>query len=230
MSLHEHYEQLFIDGIQNLKAERYSLDHALRSGKDNRFGITLLARPDAHCIDAMESFMTKIRALEPEQYYYPPEDVHVTALTIISAKEGFNLADIHLPDYIQTVQHALTDQYSFTIAFKGLALSPGAILVRGMTSDETLNDCRNKLRSAFKASDLYNSIDCRYIIVTAHATVVRYQQPLQRTQELIDLLTEHEYHYFGTTSVEQLELVYNDWYQRKDKVELLATIPLKHRN
>jgi len=93
-------------------------------------------------------------------------------------------------------------------------------LLQGFSTD-TLNEIRDDLRTAFKNTDLQQSIDKRYAIQTAHSTVIRFRQALQNKDQLLELLEKYRDFDFGTFEVNRLELVYNDWYQREKFVKKL---------
>ncbi len=115
---------------------------------------------------------------------------------------------------------------SFKIQFKGLTASPSCILIQGFLTN-TLNEIRDELRKTFKNSDLQQSIDKRYNIQTAHATVIRFKSELTDQTALINLIEKYREFDFGTFEIKQIELVYNDWYQREKFVKKLHTFSLE---
>ncbi|HEY8399157.1 MAG TPA: hypothetical protein VIK80_14535 [Flavihumibacter sp.] len=226
MDLDLFYEQLFKEGIQTLKADEYTTDPYLLAGKDHRFGITLLLRPDRAIRQEIQSFFHPFIQTDPNQYYYPHTDIHVTILSIISCYEGFRLSQIDPRKYIRAIQQCVDQTQPFDIIYRGITLSADAVMVRGHLADDSLNQFRNCLRAQIKNSELADSIDKRYAIFTAHSTVIRYQYPLHNKDRWIELLEEHENHDFGRQTVREVELVYNDWYQRASKVQVLHTFEL----
>lgn len=84
-----------------------------------------------------------------------------------------------------------------------------------------MNEIRDDLRTAFKNSDLQQSIDKRYAIQTAHATVIRFRSELIHINALLNLIKKYRDFDFGTFEVKEVELVYNDWYQRERFVKKL---------
>jgi hypothetical protein len=47
MNLAEHYHKLYTESIAKISAGNYETDHLIDSDIDQRFGITLVIRPDA---------------------------------------------------------------------------------------------------------------------------------------------------------------------------------------
>ena len=87
---------------------------------------------------------------------------------------------------------------------------------------------RNKLRENFKNTTLEQSIDSRYSIATAHMTVMRFKQKLENPGKLIQIIEKFRNHNFGTFTVDKIELVFNDWYQRKKNTKNLCDLYLKY--
>ncbi|HTJ52976.1 MAG TPA: hypothetical protein VL443_26155, partial [Cyclobacteriaceae bacterium] len=94
MNLPEHYNKLYQDSIQKIKSDTYQIDNLIDSSLDNRFGITLLIRLDKQIRDAIHKFLSDLKMVEPDQYYYPDSDIHVTVMSIISCYDGFELTQI----------------------------------------------------------------------------------------------------------------------------------------
>ena len=46
MNLQEYYDNLYQNSIQKIQSDSYQVDKLIDSDDDNRFGITLLLRPD----------------------------------------------------------------------------------------------------------------------------------------------------------------------------------------
>jgi len=220
MNLAEHYRKLYNESIAKISAGNYETDHLIDSDTDQRFGITLVIRPDAAAKGKIQQFLSEAKAIEPNQYYYQNADIHITLMSIISCYEGFDLKDISIQDYIQLIQEVLARHKRFKVQFKGLTASPSCILIQGFLTD-TLNEIRDDLRADFKNSDLQQSIDKRYAIQTAHSTVIRFRSELENKNALVQLIEKYRDFDFGTFEVKEVELVYNDWYQRERFVEKL---------
>lgn len=217
-----HYNNLYQNAINKIGNAEYEIDSLIDDPKDHRFGITLVIRPDADTKQNIQQFLSELKAIEPDQYYYQNSDLHVTVMSIISCYEDFSLDDIVVEDYVNLIDGVLKEFSPFNIQFKGLTASPSCILLQGFLTD-TLNEIRDALRKIFKASALQQSIDKRYAIQTAHSTVVRFRNPLSKINELLSLIERYRNFDFGTFEVKQIELVYNDWYQREKFVRTLHT-------
>ena len=220
------YDQLWDNALLHIKNKGFDHDSLIDSPLDSRFGITLLIRPSKKVNDAVQGFLARVKSVEPEHYYYPNPDIHVTVMPIISCYEGFELRQINRGDYIDLLKDCLNGLPRFSIEFRGVTASPSCIMIKGFPLDETLDEIRNRLRLAFKDSPLEQSLDKRYPLQTAHATVIRFKRPVRDQEAVLEQLDQFRHFYFGQFEVKELELVFNDWYQRKERVQKLFTFRL----
>ena len=227
MNITEHYNNLYQDSIQKIQSDSYQVDNLIDSDNDNRFGITLLLRPDNSVKTNIQKFLSDIRTIEPNQYFYPDSDLHVTVMSIISCYDGFNLNQIKIDDYVDTIKKSISGFSSFNIKFKGLTASSSCLMIRGFLENDSLNQVRDNLRVDFRDTDLEQSIDKRYAIQTAHSTIFRLRYQLSNKVNFLEKVNEYRDFYFGTFKVDTLELVFNDWYQRNEYVKTLYKFRLK---
>lgn len=227
MNLAEHYNQLYTTSAEVISAGKYAIDSELKNESDSRFGITLLIRPNDEIKAKIQTFINELKKVEPEQYFYPDSDIHITVMSIISCSENFSLNQISPKEYIEVICRSLVDVEKIKIHFKGITASPSALMIQGFPSDETLNRLRNRLRENFKNSGLQQSMDSRYSIFTAHSTIMRFQEKLHDPKKLIQIAAKFRDFDFGEFDVKNLELVYNDWYQRKSTTRVLGDFGLR---
>ncbi|WP_205503618.1 2'-5' RNA ligase family protein [Rufibacter psychrotolerans] len=226
MDLQAHYTQLWEQAQQEFATGNFALDPLLDSPHDTRRGITLLARPNAAVKREVQDLLRHLAQVEPDQYYYPASDMHLTVLSIISCYPGFSLEHIRPAAYAELIEKALRSIAPFKVVYSGITASPSCVLVQGYPVGPALELLRDNVRKAFRASGLQQSIDERYTLQTAHSTVVRFRAPLKRPTAFLQKLRECRKREFGTSTVHTLELVYHDWYQRQANTQLLATFPL----
>lgn len=226
MNLQEQYNQLYQKSSKAISEGNYTIDNQINDASDSRFGLTLLIRPSDEVKHQIQSFLEELKEVDSKQYYYPNSDIHITLMAIISCYEGFTLDLIRVEKYIEIIQKSLINVEKIRIDFKGVTASPSAIMIQGFPTDESLNNLRDKLRENFKKSDLEQNIDSRYAIATAHSTVVRFQEKLEDAEQLIEVIAKFREFNFGEFTVDKLELVYNDWYQRKSNTINLADLYL----
>lgn len=221
MNLEAHYKQLWDNSKQNILSGQYEMDHLIDSNSDNRFGITLLLRPPESVKTRIQQCLKTLETLEPEQYYYPNSDIHITVMSIISCYNGFDLSKIELPKYVEIIKKCIAHTKPISIQFKGLTASNSCVMLQGFMDNSALNELRDRLRLAFKTSNLEQSLDKRYAIQTAHATIIRFKERLHQPEAFIKAIETYADYDFGTFEVPHFELVYNDWYQREEFVKVL---------
>ncbi|MFA9194572.1 mutarotase [Flavobacterium sp. FBOR7N2.3] len=221
MDLAAHYNQLFTESSKAILDNNYVIDTKIDAENDNRFGITLLIRPPESIKNKIQSFLNELKKENPTQYYYPNSDMHITVLSIISCYDGFGLNQINPEAYIAIIQENLTAIQDLEINFKGITTSNSTIMIQGFPTNDSLNLFRDLLRKAFQNSSLEQSIDSRYTLFTAHISVCRFKKAINNTEKLISLLEKYRKTDFGKFEVKEIELVYNDWYQKKEKTQII---------
>ncbi|WP_162343581.1 2'-5' RNA ligase family protein [Cyclobacterium salsum] len=227
MDLQGHYHRLHAEAMANVATEGFSFDPEITNPSDSRRGLTLLLRPGEELLAAFSAFIEAVYRVAPGQYYYPDSDIHVTLMPVISCYPGFRLQDLELPLYIELIQQAMEGIKPIPLRFAGVFASPSCLMIKGFPQDGELENGRNNLRAIFASSTLEQSLDKRYRLVSAHCTVIRFQKPVQQPEMVVDLLDTFQDRFFGAQRFDQVELVFNDWYQRKQKVQILETFPLR---
>ena len=221
MNLTEHYKELYKSSIRSIENEDYKTDLLIDSPADRRFGITLLIRPPENIKNRIQVFLKDLKQVDPSQYYYPNSDIHITVMSIISCYEGFQLDQISISNYIDLIKESLSGIHRFEIKLKGITASNSGIMIQGFPENDNLNNLRNNLRTKFKNSDLEQSIDKRYSLQTAHSTVVRFRTKLQNKNEFLKIIESCKIADFESFEVKEVELVFNDWYQRQRNSKLI---------
>jgi 2'-5' RNA ligase len=223
MNLIEHYNNLYNAAINSIESDTYDTDSLIDSLSDKRLGVTLIIRPSQKVKNNIQTFLKALNKSDSSQYYYPNSDIHITVMSIISCYDGFNLNKIFIPDYVSLVKKSLQNIEACHIRFKGITASKSGIMIQGFPENETLNNLRDQLRINFKNSPLEQSLDQRYAIQTAHATVVRFRNELKNKKDFLKTIQEFKNYDFGSFEVKELELVFNDWYLRHKQTKILET-------
>lgn len=222
------YTHLWNDNLPFIRTNQIHTDPHLHTlENDTRIGITLCCRPNQVTQQKVQSFLENSAVLEPKQYHYPKESLHTTVLSVITTGTTFNPKKLDIENYQVLIKEALQDLPVFSIEYKGVTVSSGAVMIQGFPTDETLESIRAVLREAFNKSPLFATIDARYLLHTAHMTCVRFKEPLNHPKKYAHFLEEWRNATFGKRTVEEIDLVQNDWYMREEKTKTLATFPLK---
>ncbi|TCN88941.1 2'-5' RNA ligase family protein [Shewanella fodinae] len=224
------YQDMWQQATAAIAREQYQTDTLINNPTDDRRGVTVLSYLQASqpLVNEINGFLQGVSELEPQQYRQPVADLHVTVLSIISCISGLQLRNLNVAAYCEVFQRVLAEVDSFEVAFRGITASPSCVLLQGFVVDERqLSALRERLRQAYRDSGLPCSIDSRYKIATAHATLVRFNAPLQQPQRLLNYLAQYRNYDFGRHAVTQLSLVFNNWYQQQQHTRLLDTVQLR---
>ena len=221
MNLIKQYDNLYHAAIDSIENDTYETDSLIDSINDKRLGVTLIIRPSQQVKNNIQTFLKALKKFDSSQYFYPNSDIHITVMSIISCYDGFNLNKICISDYVNLVKKSLQNIEAFNLHFKGVTASKAGIMIQGFPEKEILNNLRDQLRNNFKNSSLEQSLDKRYAIQTAHATVVRFRHELKNKMGVLKTLQEYKNHDFGIFTVHELEFVFNDWCLRKQKTKIL---------
>ncbi|MEX0882746.1 MAG: hypothetical protein WDZ72_04665 [Cyclobacteriaceae bacterium] len=224
--LQAHYQLLHQNALEEIRMNGFSHDPGLDDESDSRRGLTLLLQPNETIKSNFKRFIFELTAIDPGQYPYPSSDIHVTIMPIISCYEGFTLETVEREAYIDAIEKALEGIKKITLRFEGVFASPSCLMIKGYPMNGELETCREKLRELFSKSKIPQSLDKRYRLVTAHSTVYRFKQPVNHPDKFLSLLGQYEKHHFGDQEFDEVQFVFNDWYQRKEKVIPLETFDL----
>lgn len=207
-------------GDVNTDACLYHID------EDKRLGQSLITRPDKHLASRIDKVVDLFREVEPDQYYYAPEQLHMTIQSIFTATEKYGIMakEIHgLKDLIGT---SLSRIGEFQVLLEGLSPVPDGIIVKGYSQDSALNTVRSELKERLRALVIDPGAIERYPSKTIHLTVVRYKRQLQNKSGVVDLLEKYKDYRFGIYTVQQLYWVKMDWYLTPGKTEILGEFRL----
>ena len=221
MDLVKHYNDLYNISIHEIKKDNYITDPLIDDVTDQRLGITLIIRPSKKVKNNIQKFLDVLKQVDPSQYYYPNSDMHITVMSIISCYNGFALDKISIPDYVDLIKKSLQNIKPFQIHFKGITASTSSNMVQGFPENASLNTLRDNLRQNFKNSNLEQSLDKRYAIQTAHSTIVRFKHELKQKNDFLRTLEDFKDYDFGSFEVNEVLLVFNDWYLRKERTKIL---------
>ncbi len=218
----EIYDTLWNDAISAFERGEPQIDpHLSDKAKDLRRGVTLVFRPSQSMRDAVAVFINRLAVICPGQYFYRPEELHVTVLSIISGTEHWRREIGRIVACRKAITEVLKNHHPFKIKFHGVTASPGTVMIQGFPADDSLAFLRDELRGAFTRNGLGDMLDRRYKITGAHMTIMRFRQPSSDLKPLISFLQENRETPFGESEVNRLQLIFNDWYASADTVRTL---------
>lgn len=220
------YKDMWLDFEAALQKDELETDPLIGNKQDNRRGITALAyleKNNSAVCEKIENFIGEVSRLEPAQYFYPANELHLTVLSVIGCAPGFKLEAVDSQAYGDLFKQALQGMVPFKVHFRGITASPAAIVIQGFPLDDRLGELRDSLRKLYRASSLHISMDRRYKLEGAHATAVRFRHGVTQPYALKQLLDKYRNYDFGVAEITSLDLVFNNWYQN-----LAFTMNLEH--
>ena len=141
---------------------------------DQRNGVNVIARPSVAIRDRIFSIQNGLRIVEPDQYYYPSFDLHLTVLEICSGTESSQANQIfeqlsHLvPGIFQELTSPRIEQPS--LRFDNQA---GVVVFQQVGA---LNEVRQELSQRLVNHGI--NVAPRYATCSAHITFMRYLKQL----------------------------------------------------
>jgi 2'-5' RNA ligase len=193
---------------------------------DRRLGLSVIGRPSPDVVGEFSALLRELVSVAPNQYFYRPDEFHITVLSLFTATEAFEPHFAQSPQYLAAVRSVLSAARHFEVVFQGITASNSAVMVQGFPKSPELNKLRDRLRESLRGAGLGEGLDKRYRISTAHATVMRFQTQPRNLRKLVETLAGYREYGFGQTTFRTLQLVKNDWYMSSDKVEVLAEYSL----
>jgi 2'-5' RNA ligase len=193
---------------------------------DPRRGGTLVVRPGAAVRNRVQAFLREAAAICPGQYFYQPAELHLTVLSVIPGSASWRKEIHRLPACRKILDDVLKKRRTFLVKFRGVTVSPEAVLIQGFPQDDALTELRNDLRNALRDHAMGENLDRRYKIAAAHLTVMRFSHPQADWKRLLDFLRAHRETDFGETRFRSLQLIWSDWCASTDAVRVLREYQL----
>lgn len=222
------YDRLWQEAHEQFAAGTVRIDpHLDQRQTDTRRGLTLLLRPDKAVMAQINAVIDDLRAIAPDQYHYPPESLHITLLSVISAAAGADLSTVPLDAYRAAIVPVCAAAEPFTLRLMGVSAAADAVFVYGEAEGGAINILRERLRVALRAGGLAEHLERRYRSTTAHLTIMRFRSVPARLPELLAYVEAHRQCDLGPVRVDAVEFVTNDWYMSRGVVQQIARVALE---
>lgn len=209
--LKKHYQNIFDQNKEILLQGGKGDEYLLEPDKDTRMALTLIIRVK-ECTEQIEAYMGKLKEIEPDLYYYPKSDLHITVLDILRGIPNRQLPD-NLKDYVACIEECAKKVHPFDIMLQGTTLSDNAVLINGYY-EEGLEKMRQILRKNLRENSL--ELEERYETFSSHVSVARIKSNLKKPDAFVEkALTDEK---FGKIHVNEVEIVFHNWYDSKKQV------------
>jgi 2'-5' RNA ligase len=216
------YDKLWNDAVSAFERGEPQIDSYLSDkANDLRRGVTIIFRPSPSVGDAVVHFIRQLAGICPDQYFYRPEELHVTVLSIISGTEFWQREFGRVGDCRRIISDVMRRHRSFKINFRGITASPASVMIQGFPTGDGLAAIRDDLRMAFGQNGLGDMPDRRYKITGAHMTIMRFRKLCPDSKRLAAFLKESRERNFGESKIVNIQLTLADWYSSADTVQTL---------
>jgi 2'-5' RNA ligase len=227
MSSIDLYSAIHDRDIKHLRAGKIKIDNnIINSQIDHRMGISLII-PILTIKDVYEKVVNDFISIDPNQYYYPFSDLHITVFDFAKGSSSYVFNAFREQQLMQICDELFKDMNLFEINFRGIIFSIEAGMIKGYDSD-ILTSIRNKIRSALQRNNI--PLDERYKSESAHVTFCRFKNTIAKIDPFIELIENMKEYDFGNQFIDNIELVEHDWYNMANKKRIIKTYKLKHKS
>ena len=210
--LDNHYNNILKNNIDKIMLGGVG-DTLLYDAKDDaRMSLVVLIRMSSNITNNIIRHMEELKLLEPDLYYYPQEDFHITVMDILKGELGRTIP-ANINEYINTISRCAEEISAFEILFDGMTASDNVALVKGYY-EESLEVFRKMLRDNLKQQGL--PLEERYETFSSHISVARIPNKLKNPNEYIDFIGRNCT--FGIMKVKSFEICFHNWYDSQKTV------------
>lgn len=203
------YDKIYLNNKEYLRSGDIEVDQALAGREpDMRLGVSLII-PIRQIHDEYKHLVSIFSAIDPDQYYYNFEDLHITVFDFIHAKKEYRPNALLEKSFIKIAESAAGSIESFKIEMKGVVFTRSAGLIKGFDSD-ILVSMRKNIREQMNSFNIQN--DERYESESAHITFARFRHDLSDPLRFFKAIEENKEIELGEESITGMELVEHDWY------------------
>ena len=179
---------------------------------DARMSLVILIRMTSNITNNIVRRIEELKLLEPDLYYYPQEDFHITVMDILKGELG-RTVPANIDEYINIIAKCAEKIPAFEILFDGMTASDNVAMVKGYY-EEPLEVFRKLLRNNFKQQSLL--FEERYETFSSHISVARILSKLRNPNEYIDFIGRDCI--FGVMKVKSFEICFHNWYDSQKTV------------
>jgi hypothetical protein len=209
MSSIELYDRIHDSNIGDIGEGRVEIDRYLATAEnDPRLGISLII-PIVRNSGRYRELVDRFESVEPDQYYYPFGNLHITIFDFIQGTGSYRRDDLLEKAFLEISREAVEAVGPFAIHFRGVAFSAGAGILRGYDGDALISIRRN-IRMLLRERGIRN--DERYESESAHVTFTRFRAALRNPSLFLETIEAARAFDLGVEEVSSLELVEHDWY------------------
>ncbi len=210
--LDNHYNNIIKSNIDKIMLGGVGDIFLYDAENDARMSLVVLIRISSNVKNSIVRHMEELKLLEPDLYYYPQEDYHITVMDILKGELGRTIPP-NIDEYINIISKCAEEISEFELFFDGMTASDNVALIKGYY-EEPLEMFRKMLRNNFKQQGL--PLEERYETFSSHISVARIPDKLKNPNEYIDFIGRNCA--FGIMKVKSFEICFHNWYDSKKTV------------
>ena len=210
--LDNHYNSILYANRAKILAGGNGDPFLKKAPTDNRMSLVVLIRISSDVAEKINGCIHELKGIEPDLYYYPAKDFHITVIDVLKGEEGREIPS-NIAEYIRCIEECSKSISPFKIEFDGLTASDNAVLVRGYYEDQLLT-FREKLREQLRQRGL--ALEERYKTISSHVTIARLHSKFQSPEKLLEYIEKPRV--FGTLTVSNMEISFHNWYDSQKEV------------
>ena len=217
------YDGIHAENLEWIESGHVQVDEYLAGRRpDFRRGLSLVL-PIRSISDAYSKLVASLRQIEPNQYYYPFGDLHVTVFDFIQASDQYGKSAELDSLFLDLSRKVLRSATPFRIHMDGIVFSRAAGLIQGFDG-QVLCSLRESIREELKTRGIPN--DERYKSESAHVTFLRFLGRPAAPRELCRHIQSHRSFEVGMELVREFEVVEHDWYNKAEHKRVIGRIEL----
>lgn len=204
------------------------LDQELRCpGSDTRHGVAFIVRPAREIVRWIQSVQARLRQIEPSQYFYPPEHLHATILTVRYSVDRLECEAV--------ATRLVVNLFNWLQGLKRVPLEPGNLTydrtscaVPLLPCNERLGTLRAELSAHVACAGLH--LQPRHTGNTTHVTFLRYLSsiPAERWSAWLDELDSIDRSSLASWDLDTVWLSWGrNWYGRRDHILTVGPFQLQ---
>lgn len=223
MSSVDVYKKIYAENIEQIRSGNIEIDHFLAAREnDSRRGISLIISIK-QILNNYKRLVGEFSTVDPDQYYYPFEDLHITVFDFVQGTVDYQRNDLLENLFLEISRKAVDSLGGFKVQMKGIVFSRGAGIIKGY-DDNKLVLIRRNIRKLLVAHKIKN--DERYESESAHITFTRFRGNIKNSLLLCETMEKNMEVDIGEEEVTSLELVEHDWYNSFHKKRIIGRVQL----
>ncbi len=231
------YQDKQLQAIKNLEA-------AAASGNGQSTIVPMLSDADSYAADdrlclaalcflgarlgsqIVDSFASKLRAVEPHHYFYPAQSLHVTIQNLRTISKPPTFDDAHIETARQVFARIVSARKTFDLQLSRILKLPTSLSICGV-SDEALPELVLDLRNGLAEAGIPDDKKYNGDVIFANVTFCRYTR--KPGSAFLNVAQQAADSFSATLPVHAIDLIITNAACHPEKTRLLHRFELQHQ-